>query len=298
MPEEGIQYLPKQELLTYEEMVRLVNVLVDLGISKLRITGGEPFLRKDLMAFIRMISTSGLEQIHMTTNGTLTAKWIPELKELGISSINLSLDTLDAQRFAEMTRRDQLPTVLATLDLLLEHEIPTKINMVVMSERNEQDIIEMAELARNRPITVRYIEEMPFNGSGDFTQYQPINHKQILKQLQAHFPSLKPVATLPGATAKKYTVDGFVGQLGIIAAYSRTFCGSCNRLRITPQGMLRTCLYADGVFNIRDLMRQGASDVQLKTMLRNAVKHRAVDGFEAEKQRSQFISESMSTIGG
>ncbi len=298
MPEEGINYLPRQDLLTFEEMLRLIDILVDLGIKKLRITGGEPFLRKDLMDFLRMIVKSGLEEIHLTTNGSLTSRWVPELKELGITSVNLSLDTIHAQRFRQITRRDQLTTVLKTLDLLLKHKIPTKINMVVMGGKNEEDILAMAELARTKPIAVRYIEEMPFNGVGDFEVREPIHHHEILSRLQASYPSMKPLPAPASSTSARFAVDGFKGTLGIIAAYSRTFCGTCNRLRITPQGTLRTCLYAEGVFNIRDMMREGASDFQIKEMLRQAVQNRAVDGFEAEQQRNKLISESMSTIGG
>ena len=299
MPESGIDYLPRRDLLTFEEMTRLISVLVDSGIRKLRITGGEPFLRKDMMAFLRMLAKSGLDEIHITTNGTLTYEVIPELKELGIKSINLSLDTLDRARFKAITRRDELPTVLRTLDRLLAYEIPTKINMVVMEGRNDEDIISMAKLAKDRPITIRYIEEMPFNGDGGGSVEQlHWTHQRILGHLKDVFPDLEPLSSPMGSTSQRYKIKDFKGKIGIIAAYSRTFCGSCNRLRVTPQGMLRTCLYAEGIFNIRDMMREGASDEQLHHMIVHAVGHRAKDGFEAEKLRTKVISESMSTIGG
>ena len=299
MPESGIDYLPRKDLLTYEEMTRMVTVLVGLGISKLRITGGEPFLRKDMMAFLRMLSSSSLEQINITTNGTLTYDVIPELKNLGINSVNLSLDTLDRDRFKIITRRDELPTVMRTFDRLQSFEIDTKINMVVMAGKNDQDVLSMAELARDHPITVRYIEEMPFNGSGQAKNVLLWDHRKILDRLREKYPELRLIPSPASSTSTRYQIPGFKGKVGIIAAYSRTFCGTCNRLRITPQGMLRTCLYAHGVFNIRDMIRQGASDDQLREMIINAVNSRARDGFEAEGNRgNQVISESMSTIGG
>ncbi|MDH3649826.1 MAG: GTP 3',8-cyclase MoaA [Saprospiraceae bacterium] len=300
MPEQGIDYVPREDLLDYEEMVRLVCLLKTLGITKLRITGGEPFLRKDMMQFLRMIRTqSEITDIHITTNGTLTYEHVPELKELGISSVNLSLDTLDPSRFFEITRRDVYRQVKATFDGLIEHEIRTKINMVVMEHKNIDDIVPMALLAKDHDVDVRYIEEMPFNGKGSHYKALAWNHSEILQHLRHAFPKIRKLKMRPGATAQQFEIPGFRGRLGIIAAFSRTFCGSCNRIRITPSGMLRTCLYDQGVFNIKNLMRQGATDEQIAATLRQALNHRAKDGFEAEQRRAGMpIQESMSTIGG
>ena len=301
MPEQGIQYVPRRELLSYEEMLRIVQLLSALGIEKLRITGGEPFLRKDMLAFLKAISQiKSLRQINITTNGTLTAPIIPQLKAMGVASINLSLDSLDAQRFFQITRRNELPKVLHTLDQLLKYDMPVKINMVVMEGQNEADIVPMALLTKDQPINVRYIEEMPFNGSGPYAQQLHWNHRRILEHLKHHFPDVQKIADPPSSTAMYYQIPGYQGQIGIIAAYSRTFCGSCNRIRITPKGMLKTCLYDDGVFNIKELIRAGATDQQLQTAFLEALRHRARDGFEAEQQRrfGNPATESMSTIGG
>jgi molybdenum cofactor biosynthesis protein A len=301
MPEEGIQYVPKDSLLRYEEMERLMRVLVDLGIDKLRVTGGEPFVRKDLMDFLRAMSRlKGLRKINITTNGTLTEGLVPELKAMGIHSVNLSLDTLNRGRFFEITRRDEFDKVWATFQALLANNIPTKINAVVMDGKNTEDLIAMAELTRLYPVNVRFIEEMPFNGEGSHYPVLLWNHRRILEHLRAQYPNLEKIPDEPHATAYNYRVPGHRGTIGIIAAYSRTFCGTCNRLRVTPQGTLKTCLYDDGVFNIKDLMRAGASDEQLRASLLDAVGHRARDGWEAEKQRrfGAPVAESMSTIGG
>jgi cyclic pyranopterin phosphate synthase len=287
MPEEGITYIDKHELLSYEEMIRLVQLLVDMGIDKVRITGGEPFVRRDMMDFLRHIGQiPGLRQINITTNGTTTAPLVPELKAIGIKSVNLSMDTLDPDRFFAITRRNVFKEVMNTFHALLEHGIKTKINAVVMDGKNIDDLIPMAELTKDYPVSVRFIEEMPFNGEGSHYATLEWNHRRILEHLRGAFPN--------------FQVPGFKGDIGIIAAYSRTFCGTCNRIRVTPQGGLKTCLYDTGVFNVRDLMREGATDAQIRDTFLVALGNRAKDGWEAEKNRNFGlpVSESMSTIGG
>ncbi|MEL6864516.1 MAG: GTP 3',8-cyclase MoaA [Bacteroidota bacterium] len=301
MPAAGIKYVPRKELLSYEEMLRLIHILADLGIRKLRITGGEPFLRKDMMPFLRSISQmDGIHEIHITTNGTLTTPLIPELKTLGIRSVNLSLDSLDRARFFQITRRDELPKVMDTFYALLHHGIKTKINAVIMANKNTEDIIPMAELTKDHPVSVRFIEEMPFNGAGSQSDQLYWNHRRILQSLRRQYPNIEKLADPPFSTSANYQIPGYQGSVGIIAAYSRTFCGTCNRIRITPKGLLKTCLYDNGVFNIKNIMRAGASDEQIRQTFLEALNHRAKNGFEAEQKRGfhQPISESMSTIGG
>jgi molybdenum cofactor biosynthesis protein A len=299
MPEEGIHYLPKKELLTFEEIDRIVSVLAGMGISKVRLTGGEPFVRTDLMQMIRRLARiPGIDELHITTNGLLTGPHIPELKSLGIKSVNLSLDTLNAERFKMITRRDEFHKTMATLEQLLASGIKVKVNAVVMEEKNIEDIIPMVELTRAQPLEVRFIEEMPFNGEGAHYKKLHWTHKKILSHISAHFPEITKLESPFGSTAEKYQVAGFQGTLGVIAAFSRTFCGSCNRIRITAQGLLKTCLYDDGVLNIRDLMRRGSSDDELRTQLMKAFKSREPDGHAAEQKRSHAVNESMSTIGG
>ncbi len=298
MPEEGIKYLPKRQVLTFEEMERVVRVLARLGVSKVRITGGEPFVRNGLMDFMRQLrATPGVDEIHITTNGVLTAPHIPELVRLGIGSVNLSLDTLDRQRFHQITRRDELPAVLKTFDALLAHQIPVKINAVVMEGQNTDDLYALAELSRQAPVSVRFIEEMPFNGEGSHYPVLNWTYQRILAELQALYPSLQKRADAPFATATTYQIPGYQGDLGIIAAFSRTFCGTCNRIRLTAQGTLKTCLYDDGVLDVRALLRGDASDDELNAAFLLAFAHRPKNGFEAEQQRG-VVTESMATIGG
>jgi molybdenum cofactor biosynthesis protein A len=300
MPEDGIRYLPKKELLSFEEIERLVSLMATMGITKVRLTGGEPFVRTDIMQLIRRIkSIPGIQDIHLTTNGVLTAAHVPELKGL-IASVNLSLDTLDHERFKQITHRDELNAVLETFHALLQHSIPVKINAVVMDEKNTEDIHSLIELTKQYPVSVRLIEEMPFNGEGSHYPKLAWTHKKILDHIQSHYPNLQKVSDPENSTAYHFAIPGHLGNIGIIAAFSRTFCGTCNRIRITAQGILKTCLYDDGVLNVRDLLRSGISDQQIIAQLLQAFSHRPKDGIEAEQNRINHtpVSESMSTIGG
>jgi cyclic pyranopterin phosphate synthase len=298
MPEEGIKYLPKKQLLTYEEMERLVQVLARLGVSKVRITGGEPFVRTGLMDFMhRLAAVDGLTDISMTTNGVLTAPHVADLAAMGVKAVNLSLDTLDRERFHKITRRDELPAVLDTLDKLLAAGIETKINAVVMDGQNTQDLVPLAEMTRDLPVDVRFIEEMPFNGEGSHYPVLNWTHRRIVDELRAHFPDLEKIQDPAFSTSANYQIPGYKGTLGVIAAFSRTFCGTCNRIRLTAQGTLKTCLYDDGVLDVRALLRAGATDDELTAAFLKAFAHRPANGFDAERNRA-VVSESMATIGG
>ena len=296
-----MKFLPRKELLTYEEMLRLVRIFSSIGIKKVRITGGEPFVRRDLMNFLTSLSeTKGLEEIHITTNGVLTEAFIPQLKSIGISSVNLSVDTFDRDRFLKITKRDELERVQSTYQALLEAEIPLKINAVVMAGQNIEDLIPLAGKSIADPVAVRFIEEMPFNGTGIVPTGLPWHHQRILEELKRGFPEISKVEDPPHSTSANYKIPGAKGSVGIIAAYSRTFCGSCNRIRVTSRGELKKCLYDQGQFSIRDLLRENGDDQYVKETLMKVCSLRPANGFEAEKNRGidQPLSESMSVIGG
>jgi molybdenum cofactor biosynthesis protein A len=301
MPEEGIDWLSRAELLSYEEMLHICSLLVDMGIDKIRITGGEPFVRKDMMQMLRSLSAiKGLNQISITTNGVLTAPYIPELKSLGINSINLSLDTLDAGRFFSITRRDELAAVMHTLDELLKHNMEVKINAVVMDGRNTDDILPLVNLTKDLPVSVRFIEEMPFNGDSHIYQGLAWDYVRILDHISQAYPSIQKLKDGAYSTSYNYHIPGHKGNVGIIAAYSRTFCGTCNRIRLTPQGELKTCLYQGDGLNVKSLLRAGMGDLELKNILVNTISRRAKDGWEAEAERkvNDPARESMASIGG
>lgn len=306
MPE-TMKFLPERELMSMDELLRVMNVLAPMGIHKVRITGGEPFMRKGLMDLLwRLRELPGVDEVHITTNGVLTAPHVPELAALGIASVNLSLDTFDRDRFKSITRRDEFEAVLATFHALVAHNIPTKLNAVVMDGINTDDIVPLARLTREYPVEVRFIEDMPFDGaSTTTTRAQGVrrlrwNHQAITEHLRSAFPAMQQIESDVHATSVNYAIPEHRGTVGVIAGFSRTFCGACNRLRITAKGMLKTCLYDAGVADLKGLLRQGASDEDLRQTLVHSIAHRFKDGFAAEEHARKYAPtlDSMSVIGG
>lgn len=296
MPEEGIKYVPHESILTYEENYRLVKIFAEMGITKIRITGGEPFVRKGIMTFIETVSANNPNlSLHITTNGVLAHKYIKQLEGINIAGINLSLDTLDKEKFKTIARRDAFNSVYKTLQNILESKIKLKINCVVQNNVNDNEINSISTLAEDNPVEVRFIEEMPFNGYKKINN--PFTAKMIFDKLKSSFNDMEEI-TQTTSTAKVFKVPGFKGTIGIIGGYSRTFCSTCNRIRITPKGMLKTCLYDNGVLNLRLLLRSGAGDKEIENEIRACVSKRFKDGFEAEKYSNKINDSSMATIGG
>lgn len=300
MPEQGLAWTSKEQILSYEEMLRLVAILADLGISKVRITGGEPFVRKDLIPFMADLKgVSGIHQVNITTNGTAPLRHIEAMRLIGIDSVNLSLDSLDPQRFHQITRRDEFEQVWTFYRELLRQGMRTKINAVVMAEHNLDDILPMVKLTLKDKANIRFIEEMPFNGGNK--SYQPIewNYQKIIAHIQESFPELIRLKDEKSSTSYNYQIPGAKGSFGVIPAYSRTICATCDRVRLTPKGELKTCLYQNGGFSFRDMMRKGASDQDLQEQFLRLFKSRSANGFIAESQKAKSKSfESMATIGG
>lgn len=298
MPNEGMTFLPREEILSYEEMERLITLMVDMGIRKVRITGGEPFVKKDMIDFLgRICSIDQLDEVHITTNGVLTEPHIPKLKEIGITSVNLSLDTVSKEKFKKITFRDEFDNVMKSFHSFLAHDIPLKVNMVVMDQQNSDDILSMVELAQNYPVDVRFIEEMPFNGNSHEYVATVWNYKKIMAHIKQQYPEMYALPVPPHSTSNSYHIPGFKGKIGVIAAYSRTFCHDCNRIRITAKGTLKNCLYDNGVLDLKTLLRAGYTDQELKVELLKIFSQRPKDGFEAAKSRDSTY-ESMTTIGG
>jgi len=300
MPENGLSWIKQNELMTDEEMLRICSVFTEMGVDKIRITGGEPFIRKNSIELIQNISQlAGLTDLSITTNGLLTGPYIPQLKEYGIKSVNLSLDTLDKERFFKITRRNSFDKVMKTLDSLLQHDIKVKINTVVMEGENIDDIIPLVTLTKDLPVDVRFIEEMPFNGSETDISLK-WNFTQIYSYIKDHFPEIQKTNDPKSSTSYNYKIPGFTGSTGIIAAYTRSFCGDCNRIRITPSGILRTCLYEGTGVNLKDEIRMGRTDEELKSIITGSIHKKPKDGWEAQKLslKPSQIHQSMATIGG
>jgi len=300
MPAHGIDIVPKEELLTFKEMYRLIRVLTELGVSKVRLTGGEPFVRKDFVGFLEMLSYNDLlDAINITTNGALIAKHIAAIEKLEkVKNINLSIDSLQAVKFNEITRRNSFDTVFKTMGLLEKSSLNLKLNVVVQSGINTDEINDFVRLTKDKNLTVRFIEEMPFNGKGQREMHENWTFNKILNEIENEF-KVTEVQSEKSSTSRNYTIENHRGTFGIIPAFTRTICNDCNRIRITSTGTFKNCLFDDGVFSLREFIRNGASNDDLKKLFLSLVKEKPANGFIAEANRTKGdVSESMSTIGG
>jgi cyclic pyranopterin phosphate synthase len=300
MPAHGIEIAPRADLLTFKEMYRIIRVLTELGVTKVRLTGGEPFVRKDFIKFLEMLSFNDLlETINITTNGAMIAKHIAKLEQMEkVQNINLSIDSLNKEKFHQITRRDVFPEVYETFELLEQSSLNLKLNVVVQAGFNTDEIVDFVALTQNKNVAVRFIEEMPFNGKGQREMQEAWNYRRILEEIQSQF-EVAPILSEKSSTSRNFSISGHKGSVGIIPAFTRTICSDCNRIRITPIGTFKNCLFDDGVFNIRDFLRNGASNEDLKELFLSLVKDKPENGFVAEANRSKgSVSESMSTIGG
>ncbi|MHB1105360.1 MAG: GTP 3',8-cyclase MoaA [Lutibacter sp.] len=299
MPACGSNIVDRKELLSFKEMYRIVRVLSELGVNKVRLTGGEPFVRKDFMNFLESLSFNDkLESINITSNGVLVAPNIPKLEELGINNINLSIDSLQKEKFNKITRRESFDAVYETLEKLHKSPINLKLNVVVIPGVNTDEIIDFIELTKNKDIAVRFIEEMPFNGKGQRDISEVWNFKKILNHIKNQYAEIDPVLSKKSSTSVNYRIPNYKGTFGIIPAFTRTICSDCDRIRITSTGLFKNCLFDGGVFNVRDFIRNGASDDELKQLFIDTVHHKPENGFIAEANRIDDVTESMSTIGG
>ena len=300
MPAQGIDIVPRQELLSYKEMYRLIRVLTELGVKKVRLTGGEPFVRKDFVSFLEMLSYNDLlDEINITTNGALISKYISKIEKLEkVKTINLSIDSLEKDKFSKITRRDVFSDVYQTFEILEKSSLDLKLNVVVQSGFNTDEILDFVRLTKDKNIIVRFIEEMPFNGKGQRDMQENWTFKKILNEIKTEFKVVE-IQSKKSSTSRNYKIENHKGTVGIIPAFTRTICNDCNRIRITSTGTFKNCLFDDGVFNLRDFIRKGASNEDLKELFLRLVKQKPENGFIAEANRKDGrASESMSTIGG
>jgi len=300
MPAHGIDIVDRKELLTYKEMYRIVRVLTELGVKKVRLTGGEPFVRKDFVGFLEMLSFNDLlEDINITTNGVLIANYISTLEKLKkVKNINLSIDSLVADKFNKITRRNAFDDVFKTMELLEKSSLNLKLNIVVQSGINTDEICDFVRLTKDKNMAVRFIEEMPFNGKGQREMEENWTFTKILNEVKSQF-EFQEIQSEKSSTSRNYSIENHKGTFGIIPAFTRTICNDCNRIRVTSTGTFKNCLFDDGVFNLRDFIRNGANNEELKDLFLTLVKEKPENGFIAEANRTKGeVSESMSTIGG
>jgi cyclic pyranopterin phosphate synthase len=295
-PEEGIPFVPHEEILTFEELESLTTIFCSLGVDKVRVTGGEPFARKGCLSFLQLLrKIKGLRFLHITTNGVETNQHLDALADLDIDGINLSLDTLDKQRFWQISRRGYFDNVMQTLHGIIDRQIALKINSVVLDDTSDEEIVGLADLARKNPITLRFIEKMPFSGT---VRPGKLVNGNLLQRLERIFPAMEECPQNSATTARIFSLPGYKGSLGLIQGYSRLFCATCNKLRITPTGMLKTCLYDNGVLDLKKMLRKGSGDEEIKLAIINCVQNRCVNGHEAENLASREQEPSMASIGG
>lgn len=301
MPAEGLPWLPRAEILTYEEITRLTRVAASIGIEQIRLTGGEPTVRRDLPELIRMLRTiPGLRSLSLTTNGVLLTKLARPLAEAGLTRINVSLDSLVRERFAQLARRDALEQVLAGLEELEKYPTirPIKINAVAMRGFTEQEVLDFARLARRKPYVMRWIEFMPLDADQIWRKEDILTGGEIKAIIESEFGPLVPITTGDKAeTARRYTFSDGIGEVGFINPVSEPFCKDCDRIRLTADGHLRTCLFALEETDLRAILRSDEGDAALEQAIREAVWHKELKHYIGDKQFRRS-ARSMSMIGG
>ena len=296
MPAEGIDFAPRRELLTYGEILRLADVLADLGVTKVRLTGGEPLVRRDLPVLVRGLAERFLK-LAMTTNGVLLPKYLDELAAAGLTTYNLSLDTLRPERFFAITRRDEYAATRHALELLLRRAYPVKINVVVMRGQNDDELLDFVALTQDHALDVRFIEAMPFNDD-DGNHDVFVSYGEMLDRIRLAHPTLMQCEDR-GSSAVTFQLLGARGRVGIIPAYSRSLCGSCNRLRLTPKGTMLNCLYSTKGLELLPLLRAGIGHYELAELIQAYVHGKYATGHETERREQQGnIFASMTSIGG
>ena len=298
MPEEGIESIPHDEILTYDEILRICEIVSKLGIRKIKITGGEPLVRKDIVNLIRDIKNiDKIEQVTLTTNGILLHEMLDDLYDAGIDAINISLDTLNKDNFKKITRRDGLEKVLMSIDKAYDLGIRVKINCLAIRDFNLRELVEIASFAKDREIDVRFIELMPIGFGKKYTQ---IDNDEILSILESRFGTFEIVTEKRGnGPAKYYRNQNMKGCIGFISAISHEFCESCNRIRLTSSGFLKLCLHYNKGIDLKEPIRNGISDEDLKKLIHDTIWNKPIShkfGHASEEQDIEL--KNIVQIGG
>ncbi|VAI27616.1 unnamed protein product [Triticum turgidum subsp. durum] len=272
MPAEGVELTPKSELLSHDEIIRIANLFVISGVDKIRLTGGEPTVRKDLEDIcLHLSGLKGLKTLAMTTNGIVLSKKLPRLKECGLNALNISLDTLIPAKFEFMTRRKGHSKVMESIDTAIQLGYdPVKVNCVIMRGTNDDEICDFVELTRHKPINVRFIEFMPFDGNV-WNVKKLVPYAEILDKVRQHFKGVERLQDHPSDTAKNFKIDGHVGTISFITSMTEHFCAGCNRLRLLADGNFKVCLFGPSEVSLREPIHSGIDDAGLKEIISAAV---------------------------
>ncbi|AQS59680.1 GTP 3',8-cyclase MoaA [Desulforamulus ferrireducens] len=298
MPPEGVKFTPHQEILSLEEISRVVDAASDIGITKVRITGGEPLVRKNILDLFRYISANPcIDDISLTTNGVLFADMAEDLKKSGLNRVNFSLDSLNPETFREVTRVGNFPDVWRGINKALELNLhPVKLNVVAVRGVNDQEFGDFARLSRELPLHIRFIELMPIGECNPWAVGNFIKAEEILQRLQEEFGPLETKIKITGSgPAQYYRLPGAKGTIGVITAMSNHFCHSCNRLRLTANGQLRPCLYGKQEFDLKTALRSGAGRQELADLIAKAIRYKPSQHHMEEGWTDRRV---MSQIGG
>ncbi len=297
MPAEGLDWLPRSDVLSYEEITRIARICVErFGFDGIRLTGGEPTIRANLPVLVEQLSALGVD-LALTTNGTTLRTGAAALAAAGLTRINISCDSLRADRFADITRRDELAKVLDGVDAAIEAGLaPIKLNVVAMRGVNDDELIDFAEFGRAKGLTVRFIEFMPLDAQGNWTNDQVLSQDEIITTIGAVFP-LEAMATRGNAPAERWSYRDGGGEIGVIASVTHAFCDSCDRVRLTADGMLRHCLFATRELDLRTMLRSGATDDDIADAIRVEVGAKWA-GHQINQVHFIRPARSMSQIGG
>ena len=300
MPEDNVNYVAREEILSFEEIERFVRVAISLGVTKVRITGGEPLVRKDLAVLIeKLVALPGIKDLALTTNGVLLGRQAEALYQAGLRRLNVHLDTLDRERFQRITRRDDLPKVLDGLETARQLGFgPIKINVVAVKNLIEPDIVPMVRFGRERGYEVRFIEFMPLDAQGLWSRQNVLSASEIIETLSREISPLIEIPDRdPRAPATDYRFADGVGTVGFVASVTRPFCLNCNRIRLTSDGKLRYCLFAIEETDVKDLLRNGAPDQEIAETVRATVRKKWI-GHEINSAKFVAPPRPMYAIGG
>ncbi|MEN0111993.1 MAG: GTP 3',8-cyclase MoaA [Planctomycetota bacterium] len=299
MPAEGVPLAPRDELLDFDELTRVVRVAASLGVRQVRLTGGEPLVRRDLPGLVRRVAgVAGIDDLALTTNGVLLAEQAEALREAGLERINLSLDALDPEVFRRLTRRDTYDRVLEGLAAARRVGFdPIKVNVVALRGVTESEVVPFGKFSRDSGLEIRFIEYMPLDASRAWERDRVLFAADIRAALEAAFGSLEPIDTPTGSPASEYRFADGLGRIGFIPTVSEPFCAACDRFRLTADGKLRSCLFSLDEVDLRTPLRRGASDAELATIMRSAI---AAKGPGHQINAADFVqpSRTMSAIGG
>lgn len=298
MPEEGISCMAHDEILRFEEILKVCKSMAKLGVKKIKLTGGEPLVRKNFIELIKGIhQIEGIEEITLTTNGLLLGESLEELIEAGITSINISLDTLDKKRFKEITRVDGLEKVLDVIHQVAHSKLKSvKVNALIAKNLNEDDILSLVALAKDEMIHVRFIEIMPIGLGKDLV---PMKKQEIMAKIEGAFGKLTPYqGRLGNGPSVYYTLENFKGKIGFISAVSDCFCDNCNRVRLTADGFLKLCLHSKSGIDLKALLRNGVEEQELTKKINDAIINKPVRHHFGEEDTLEVENKIMAQIGG